>query len=149
MSEREDIPMPRTEAGNFAGGAERDIDRQAGAAQNAERRADASRERRALAGDDEAVRLLREIRGDLARLTRISEKAARRARDFNRQIERSKAARRVVIGLLIAIAVLLLIQILQMMGYGPGGGGSDSGSSQTLQKVYQHPAAPPMRALWE
>lgn len=114
-------------------------DSQSGAAQNVERRA--------LAGDDEAVRLLREIRRDLARLTRISEKAARRARDFNRQFEQSKTARRTVIGLLIAIAVLLLIQILQMMGYGPGGG--DSGSSQTLQKVYQHPAAPPTPALWE
>jgi len=114
-------------------------DSQSGAAQHAERRA--------LAGDDEAVRLLREIRRDLARLTRISEKTARRARDFNRQFEQSKTARRTALGLLIAIAVLLLIQILQMMGYGPGGG--DSGSSQTLQKVYQHPATPPMPALWE
>lgn len=84
--------------------------------------------------DDEAVRLLREIRQDLAKLTKISEKAARRARDFNLQIERGKIARRAVIGLLIAIVILLLIQILQMMGYGPGGG--DGGSSQTLQKVW-------------
>lgn len=122
-------------------------DSQIGAAQNAERRADVTREAPALSRDAETVLLLREIRGDLARLTRITEKTSRRAREFNRQIEHGKVARRTVIGLLIAIAVLLLIQILQMMGYGPGGG--DSGSSQTLQKVYQHPAAPPMPTLWE
>ncbi len=96
--------------------------------------------------DDEAVRLLREIRRDLAKLTKISEKAARRARDFNLQIERGKIARRAVIGLLIAIVILLLIQILQMMGYGPGG---DSGSSQTLQKVHQRSDDGPSPTLWE
>ncbi len=139
MNEREDIPMPRPAAGNFAGDAE------GGAGRNAE----TARPRRAYGIDDEAVRLLREIRGDLARLTRISEKASRRARDFNRQIERGKVARRAVIGLLIAVVVLLLIQILQMMGYGPGGGGSDSGSSQTLQKIYQLHADSPPFPLWK
>ncbi len=99
--------------------------------------------------DDEAVWLLREIRRDLARLTRISEKAARRARDFNVQIERGKIARRTVIGLMIAIVILLLIQILQMMGYGPGGGNDDGGSSQTLQKVHQWSADAPSPTLWE
>lgn len=100
--------------------------------------------------DDEATRLLREIRQDLAKLTKISEKGARRARDFNQQIERGKIARRAVIGLLIAIVILLLFQILQMMGYGPGGGGgSDGGSAQTLQKVQRRTGAAPLSALWE
>ena len=85
--------------------------------------------------EQEQVRLLREIRQDLARLTKIEEKAARRTRGYYQQFERNRFARRTVIILLVAIALLLVIQVLQGMGYGPGGG-SDNNNAQTLQRVH-------------
>jgi hypothetical protein len=85
--------------------------------------------------EQEQVRLLREIQQDLARLTKIEEKAARHSRGYYQQFERNKFARRTAIILLIAIVLLLLIQILQGMGYGPGGG-TDNNNPQTLQRVH-------------
>ena len=90
------------------------------------------RELNSLQDDSEAVQLLREIRHDLAKLTKISEKASRRNRTY---LEGTKFSRRFGIALLILIVVLMLIQILQMAGYGPG---SESGndSTQTLQRIH-------------
>ena len=85
--------------------------------------------------DNEVVRLLREMRHDLAKLTKISEKASRRNKAHLDFLAGTKFSRRFGLALLIVIAVLMLIQILQMAGYGPGG---DSGNdtTQTLQRIH-------------
>jgi hypothetical protein len=84
---------------------------------------------------DEAVRLLREMRHDLAKLVRISEKASRRNKAHLDYLERTKLSRRWGLALLILIAILMVIQILQMAGYGPGSGNGDD-NTQTLQRVH-------------
>ncbi|MEA2649284.1 MAG: hypothetical protein QOG61_1719 [Candidatus Binataceae bacterium] len=86
--------------------------------------------------DNEVVRLLREMHHDLAKLTKISEKASRRSKTHLDFLEGTKFSRRFGISLLIVIAVLMLIQILQMAGYGPGGGADNSDSTQTLQRIH-------------
>ena len=86
--------------------------------------------------DNEVVRLLREMHHDLAKLTKISEKASRRNKAHLDFLEGTKFSRRFGIALLIVIAVLMLIQILQMAGYGPGGGADNSDSTQTLQRIH-------------
>jgi hypothetical protein len=89
-----------------------------------------------LQDDNEVVRLLREMHHDLAKLTKISEKASRRSKTHLDFLEGTKFSRRFGISLLIVIAVLMLIQILQMAGYGPGGGADNSDSTQTLQRIH-------------
>jgi hypothetical protein len=84
---------------------------------------------------DEAVRLLREMRHDLAKLVKISEKASRRNKAHLDYLEGTKLSRRWGLALLILIAILMVIQILQMAGYGPGGGTGDD-NTQTLQRVH-------------
>ena len=84
---------------------------------------------------DEAVRLLREMRHDLAKLVKISEKASRRNKAHLDYLERTKLSRRWGLALLILIAILMVIQILQMAGYGPGSGNGDD-NTQTLQRVH-------------
>jgi hypothetical protein len=84
---------------------------------------------------DEAVRLLREMRHDLARLVKISEKASRRNKAHLDYLEGTKWSRRWGLILLIVIAVLMVIQVLQMAGYGPGSGNSDD-NTQTLLRVH-------------
>lgn len=87
----------------------------------------------------EAVLLLREMRNDLARLTKISAKASRRHKAHFEYLERTKLSRRWGLALLIVIAILMVIQILQMAGYGPGGGNGDDNNTQTLQRVHINP----------
>jgi hypothetical protein len=89
----------------------------------------------AVQDDNEVVRLLREIRHDLAKLTKISEKASRRNKAHLDFLEGTKFSRRFGLALLIMIVVLMLIQILQMAGYGPGGSDSGNDSTQTLQRI--------------
>jgi len=72
------------------------------------------------AADSEVVRLLREMRHDLAKLMKISAKASRRNKAQLDYLEKTKLSRRWGLALLIVIAVLMVIQILQMAGYGPG-----------------------------
>ncbi len=86
--------------------------------------------------DNEVVRLLREMRHDLAKLTKISEKASRRNKAHLDFLEGSKFSRRVGLGLLVVIVILMLIQILQMAGYGPGNGDSGNDTTQTLQRIH-------------
>jgi hypothetical protein len=86
--------------------------------------------------DDEVVRLLREMRHDLAKLTKISERASRRSKTHLDFLEGTKFSRRFGLGLLIVIALLMLIQILQMAGYGPGGSTNSNDSTQTLQRIH-------------
>lgn len=97
---------------------------------------DGARELNPVQDDNEVVRLLREMRHDLAKLTKISEKASRRSKTHLDFLEGTKFSRRFGIALLIVIAVLMLIQILQMAGYGPGGGDSGNDSTQTLQRIH-------------
>jgi hypothetical protein len=97
---------------------------------------DSVRELNPVQDDNEAVRLLREMRHDLAKLTKISEKASRRNKTHLDFLEGTKFSRRFGLGLLIVIAVLMLIQILQMAGYGPGGSDSGNDSTQTLQRIH-------------
>jgi hypothetical protein len=97
---------------------------------------DSVRELNPVQDDNEVVRLLREMRHDLAKLTKISEKASRRSKTHLDFLEGTKFSRRFGISLLIVIAVLMLIQILQMAGYGPGGGADNSDSTQTLQRIH-------------
>ena len=97
---------------------------------------DGAKELNPLQDDNEVVRLLREMRHDLAKLTKISEKASRRNKAHLDFLEGTKFSRRFGISLLIVIAVLMLIQILQMAGYGPGGGADSSDSTQTLQRIH-------------
>jgi hypothetical protein len=86
--------------------------------------------------DNEVTRLLREMRHDLAKLTKISEKASRRSKTHLDFLEGTKFSRRFGLALLIMIVVLMLIQILQMAGYGPGGSDSGNDSTQTLQRIH-------------
>ncbi|HXR25703.1 MAG TPA: hypothetical protein VN742_10115 [Candidatus Binataceae bacterium] len=86
--------------------------------------------------DNEVVRLLREMRHDLAKLTKISEKASRRNKAHLDFLEGTKFSRRFGIALLIVIVVLMLIQILQMAGYGPGGSADSNDTTQTLQRIH-------------
>lgn len=86
-------------------------------------------------GQDEVVRLLREMRHDLSRLVKISEKASRRNKAHLDYLAGTRFSRRWGLALLIVIAVLMVIQILQMAGYGPGGNGDDN-NTQTLQRVH-------------
>ena len=85
--------------------------------------------------DNQVVRLLRAIRHDLAKLTKISGKAARRNKAHLDYLEGTRFSRRAGIALLIVIVVLMLIQILQMAGYGPGAGNGND-STQTLQRIH-------------
>ena len=96
---------------------------------------DGVRELNPVQDDNEAVRLLREMRHDLAKLTKISEKASRRNRAHLDFLEGTKFSRRFGIAILIVIVVLMLIQILQMAGYGPGAGDSGNDTTQTLQRI--------------
>jgi hypothetical protein len=86
--------------------------------------------------DNEVVRLLREMRHDLVKLTKISEKASRRNKAHLDFLAGTKFSRRFGLALLIAIVVLMLIQILQMAGYGPGASDSGNNSTQTLQRIH-------------
>jgi len=86
--------------------------------------------------DNEVVRLLREMRHDLAKLTKISEKASRRSKAHLDYLKGTRFSRRWGLALLIVIAILMVIQILQMAGYGPGGGNGDDNNTQTLQRVH-------------
>jgi hypothetical protein len=89
-----------------------------------------------LQDDNEVVRLLREMRHDLAKLTKISEKASRRSKTHLDFLGGTKFSRRFGLALLIVIAVLMLIQILQMAGYGPGGSADSNDGTQTLQRIH-------------
>ena len=89
--------------------------------------------------DSEIVRLLREMRRDLANLTKISAKASRRNKAHLDYLEKTKLSRRWGLALLIVIAVLMVIQILQMAGYGPGSNNGDDNNTQTLQRIRTHP----------
>ena len=86
----------------------------------------------------EVVRLLREMRHDLAKLTKISAKASRRHKAHLEYLEKTKLSRRWGLALLIVIAVLMVIQILQMAGYGPGSNNGDDNNTQTLQRIRTH-----------
>jgi hypothetical protein len=97
---------------------------------------DSVRELDPVQDDNEVVRLLREMRHDLAKLTKISEKASRRNKAHLDFLAGTKFSRRFGLALLIAIVVLMLIQILQMAGYGPGGGDSGNDTTQTLQRIH-------------
>jgi hypothetical protein len=88
--------------------------------------------------DAEVVLLLREMRNDLARLTKISAKASRRSKAHLEYLKATRFSRRFGIAMLILIAILMVIQILQMAGYGPGGGNGDGNNTQTLQRVNTH-----------
>ena len=88
--------------------------------------------------DNEALRLLREMRHDLAKLTKISAKASRRNKAQLDYLEKTKLSRRWGLALLIVIAVLMVIQILQMAGYGPGSSDGDDNNTQTLQRIRTH-----------
>jgi hypothetical protein len=88
--------------------------------------------------DNEALRLLREMRHDLAKLTKISAKASRRNKAHLDYLEKTKFSRRWGLALLIVIAVLMVIQILQMAGYGPGSSNGDDNNTQTLQRIRTH-----------
>ena len=88
--------------------------------------------------DAEVVLLLREMRNDLARLTKISAKASRRSKAHLEYLRATRFSRRFGIAMLILIAILMVIQILQMAGYGPGGGNGDDNNTQTLQRVNTH-----------
>ena len=88
--------------------------------------------------DNEVVRLLREMRHDLAKLTKISAKASRRNKAHLDYLEGTNLSRRWGLALLIVIAVLMVIQILQMAGYGPGSGNGDDNNTQTLQRIRTH-----------
>jgi hypothetical protein len=101
-----------------------------------EPRSDSVREPDSLQAENEQLRLLREMRHDLAKLTKISAKASRRNRAHLDFLEGTKFSRRFGIALLIVIVVLMLIQILQMAGYGPGGSESGNDSTQTLQRIH-------------
>ncbi len=97
---------------------------------------DGLRELNPVQDDNEVVRLLREMRLDLAKLTKISEKASRRNKAHLDFLEGTKFSRRFGIALLIVIVVLMLIQILQMAGYGPGGSADSNDTTQTLQRIH-------------
>jgi hypothetical protein len=97
---------------------------------------DSARESGPVQDDNEVVRLLREMRHDLAKLTKISEKASRRNKAHLDFLEGSKFSRRVGLGLLVVIVILMLIQILQMAGYGPGNGDGGNDTTQTLQRIH-------------
>jgi hypothetical protein len=97
---------------------------------------DGVRELNPVQDDNEIVRLLREMRHDLAKLTKISEKASRRNKAHLDFLAGTKFSRRFGLALLIVIVVLMLIQILQMAGYGPGGGDSGNDTTQTLQRIH-------------
>jgi hypothetical protein len=86
-------------------------------------------------GDAEVVLLLREMRNDLVRLTKISAKASRRSKAHLKYLKTTRFSRRFGIAMLILIAILMVIQILQMAGYGPGGGNGGDNNTQTLQRV--------------
>jgi hypothetical protein len=88
--------------------------------------------------DVEVVQLLREMRQDLAKLTKISAKASRRNKAQLDYLEKTKLSRRWGLALLIVIAVLMVIQILQMAGYGPGSSNGDDNNTQTLQRIRTH-----------
>jgi hypothetical protein len=90
----------------------------------------------AVQDDNEVTRLLREMRHDLAKLAKISEKASRRSKTHLDFLEGTKFSRRFGLALLIMIVVLMLIQILQMAGYGPGGSDNGNDSTQTLQRIH-------------
>jgi hypothetical protein len=83
--------------------------------------------------DEELIRLVREMRQDLAKLTKIAAKAGRHNRAFFNSFERARFWRRVVVVLLAAIALIMVIQTFIMMGYGPGG--DDNSNSQTTQRI--------------
>lgn len=85
--------------------------------------------------DAEVVLLLRDMRNDLVRLTKISAKASRRSRAHLKYLKATRFSRRFGIAMLILIAILMVIQILQMAGYGPGGGNGGDNNTQTLQRV--------------
>jgi hypothetical protein len=85
--------------------------------------------------DHEIVRLLGEMRHDLARLTKLTAKASRRHKAQLELLEKTKLSRRWGLALLIVIAILMVIQILQMAGYGPGANNDDN-NTQTLQRVH-------------
>ncbi|HEY1851773.1 MAG TPA: hypothetical protein VGG60_12160 [Candidatus Binataceae bacterium] len=88
--------------------------------------------------DNEVVRLLREMRHDMAKLMKISAKASRRNKAHLDYLEKTNLSRRWGLALLIVIAVLMVIQILQMAGYGPGSGNGDDNNTQTLQRIRTH-----------
>jgi hypothetical protein len=88
--------------------------------------------------DSEVVRLLSEMRHDMAKLTKISAKASRRSKAHLEYLEKTKLSRRWGLALLIVIAVLMVIQILQMAGYGPGSNNGDDNNTQTLQRIRTH-----------
>ena len=98
--------------------------------------ADRVRELNPVQDDNEVLRLLREMRHDLVKLTKISEKASRRNKAHLDFLAGTKSSRRLGIALLIVIVVLMLIQILQMAGYGPGGGDGSNDTTQTLQRIH-------------
>ena len=85
--------------------------------------------------DAEVVLLLREMRNDLVRLTKISAKASRRSNAHLKYLKATRFSRRFGIAMLILIAILMVIQIVQMAGYGPGGGNGGDNNTQTLQRV--------------
>jgi len=84
--------------------------------------------------DEEVVRLLREMRRDLDKLTRVSAKAGRRNRAFFDSFERGRFWRRAVVTLLAIIAIVMIVQTFIMLGYGTGS--DDSGNSETTQRIH-------------
>ena len=78
--------------------------------------------------------MVREMRQDLARLTKISAKGGRRNRAFLESLDRARFWRRAVVVLLALIALIMLIQTFIMMGYGPGD--DDTGSSESTQRIH-------------